>query len=257
MWEEYKKLTRRKKSFFVTTEAPEAVNLRSFVQPEASVKAKIIAKQKCSFVIDGDIVSKIIADLLLTPAARTTEGGDADEVLDDDPDVSNASSLSSVARSEGEEGNDNTDELPTNSDHFLVLEKKRILKMFVYNPEDDMYTAKVNSVLKLNLVAKFVAIGVSFRQASKLYHSVKEETGMGSLGSVNDYEVGQLCRIVCAVKNLQYLKELFKKIWAFSIGLDAGNNAGSSYLDIRMRCYFKGDLQNLHLLAIPMRATHW
>ena len=248
MWEEYKKLTHEeKKSFFVTTEAPEAVNLRSFVQPEASVKAKIIAKQKCSFVIDGDIVSKIIADLLLTPAARTTEGGDdADEVLDDDPDVSNASSLSSVARSEGEEGNDNTDELPTNSDHFLVLEKKRILKMFVYNPEDDMYTAKVNSVLKLNLVAKFVAIGVSFRQASKLYHSVKEETGMGSLGSVNDYEVGQLCRIVCAVNLQYYLNELFKKIWAFSIGRDTGNYAGSPNLDI----------QNLHLVAIPLREQH-
>jgi hypothetical protein len=56
--------------------------------------------------------------------------------------------------------------------------------------------------------------------------------------------------------NLQYLKELFKKIWAFSIGHDAGNNAGSSYLDIRMHCFFKGDLQNLHLLAIPMRERH-
>ena len=78
---------------------------------------------------------------------------------------------------------------------------------------------------------------------------------MGSLGSVNNYEVGQLCRIVCAV-NLQYLKELFKKLWAFSIGLDAGNNAGSSYLDIHMRCFFKGDLQNLHLLVIPMRERH-
>jgi hypothetical protein len=37
------------------------------------------------------------------------------------------------------------------------------------------------------------------------------------------------------------------------IGLDAGNNAGLSYLDVRMRCFFKGDIQNLHLLAIPMR----
>ena len=59
MWEEYKKLTHEeKKSFFAATEAPQAVNLRSFVQPEASVKAQIIAKQKCSFVIDGDIVAK-------------------------------------------------------------------------------------------------------------------------------------------------------------------------------------------------------
>ena len=40
------------------------------------------------------------------------------------------------------------------------------------------------------------------------------------------------------------------------IGLDAGNNAGLSYLDVRMQCFFKGDIQNLHLLAIPMREQH-
>jgi hypothetical protein len=73
MWEEYKKLTHEeKKSFFVTTKAPsKAVNLQSFAQAEASVNAQIIAKQKCSFVIDGDIVSKIIVDLLLTQATKT------------------------------------------------------------------------------------------------------------------------------------------------------------------------------------------
>jgi hypothetical protein len=55
--------------------------------------------------------------------------------------------------------------------------------MLVRSVEDDVSTAKVNSVCELNLAAKFDAIGVSFRQASKLYHSVKGETGMGSLGS--------------------------------------------------------------------------
>ena len=93
MWEDYKKLTHEgKKSFFATTEAPETVNLRSFVQPEASFKAQIIAKQKCSFVIDGDIVSKIIVDFLsMTPLARIEQqGGNLGEVQDD-PEVSNAS----------------------------------------------------------------------------------------------------------------------------------------------------------------------
>jgi hypothetical protein len=48
MWEDYKKLTNEeKKSFlFTMSEAPEAVNLRSFLQPEASVKAQVIAEQK-------------------------------------------------------------------------------------------------------------------------------------------------------------------------------------------------------------------
>ena len=52
------------------------------------------------------------------------------------------------------------------------------------------------------------------------------------------------------------MKELFKKIWTFSIGLDAANITGSSYLDFRMRCFFKGDIQNLHFLTIPMREQH-
>mgnify|MGYP003321281629 CR=1 FL=1 len=60
---------------------------------------------------------------------------------------------------------------------------------------------------------------------------------------------------MCTV-NLQGLKEILKDIWAFSIALDAGNNAGTAYLDLRMRCYYKNFLQNLHLLAIPMRERH-
>ena len=80
---------------------------------------------------------------------------------------------------------------------------------------------------------------------------------MGSLGSVTDGEVAQLCRIVCTILNLQYMQELFKKVWAFSIGHDTRNNAGLSHLGICMRCFFKGDIQNLHLLAtIPMREQH-
>ena len=79
MWDDYKKLSSaEKRCYFAATESPERVNLRSFVQPEASVKAKIIAKQKCSFVIDGDIVSKIIMDSLLPDAIqrrRATRSG--------------------------------------------------------------------------------------------------------------------------------------------------------------------------------------
>jgi hypothetical protein len=97
-----------------------------------------------------------------------------------------------------------------------------------------------HTVLKLNLLVKFVAIGVSFRQASRLYISVKKEIGFVVLGCVNDTDVAQLCRV----------------IWAFSIALDGGNNAGTSYLDIRIRFYMDGALHNFHLLAIPMRDRH-
>ncbi|KAI2492556.1 hypothetical protein MHU86_22007 [Fragilaria crotonensis] len=243
--EEYRKLAPAEKvHFFAVTESPERVNLRSFVQPEASLKAQIIAKQKCSFVIDGDIVSKLILELLLTPTIEEDKMCWMKVQHPHHPTRPYClkKKVTVVV----------TMSLPTLN---FMQRWKRILKMFVYTAEDDVYTVKVKSVLKLNMVASFVEIGVSFRQARRIYQAVKEQTGMGHLGSVSDGEVAQLCRIVCAI-NLQYLKELFKKVWAFSIGLDAGNNAGSSYLDIRMRCLFKGDIQNLHLLAIPMRERH-
>lgn len=169
MWEEYRKLAHAEKiHFFAVTESPERVNLRSFVQPEASLKAQIIAKQKCSFVIDGDIVSKLILELLLTP---TIEG--RQDVLDE----GSASASSNSAILPEEESDGGSDNEFTNTELYATLEKKRILKMFVYTAEDDVYTVKVKSVLKLNMVASFVEIlGVSFRQARRIYQAVKEQT---------------------------------------------------------------------------------
>jgi hypothetical protein len=52
------------------------------------------------------------------------------------------------------------------------------------------------------------------------------------------------------------LKDLMEKVWAFSIGLDGGNNAGTAYLAVCIRCYYNHNIQNFHLLAIPMREKH-
>jgi len=83
--------------------------------------------------------------------------------------------------------------------------KKNALKHFVCNQADNIFVNEVKSVLKLNMVTNFVSVGVSFRQASSLYQSMKEETGMGVMGSISDVVVAHHCRIVCTV-NLQYLK---------------------------------------------------
>lgn len=134
--------------------------------------------------------------------------------------------------------------------------RKNSLKAFTFDADDGVFTASVKSILKLNLVIKFISVGVSFRQASQLYHVVKDETGLSVLGCISNVDVANHCHIVCAI-NLQYLKEIFTKLWAFSIAFDAGNNAGTAYLDLRMRCFFTDKLcKNFHLLAIPMRERH-
>jgi len=77
--------------------------------------------------------------------------------------------------------------------------KKNALKHFVHNQGDNICVLEVKSVLNLNLVTNFVSVGVSFWQASRLYQSVKEETGMDLMGSIQDVEVAHHGRIVCAV----------------------------------------------------------
>ncbi|KAG7353887.1 hypothetical protein IV203_003242 [Nitzschia inconspicua] len=192
---------------------PEAIAMRSFVQPEASMKARINAKQKCDYLIDVEIIDKLIGGMLFD---TTSEGDNLDDV-----------------------------------------ERSKRIAMKVFDLEEDKQVSvtRVQSVLKLNIIVKFVEIGVSFRQASRLYQSVKDETEMGVMGSISDGDVASHCRVVCAV-NYQYLKEMLKNVWAFSIAIDAGNNAGTAYLYLRMQCYFKDNLQNLHLMAIPMRERH-
>jgi hypothetical protein len=63
------------------------------------------------------------------------------------------------------------------------------------------------------------------------------------------------CHIVCAV-NLQMLKDLMEKVWDFPISLDGGNNTGTAYLNVHVRCYHKHTLKNFHLLAITMLDKH-
>jgi len=57
--------------------------------------------------------------------------------------------------------------------------KKNALKHFVHNQAGNIFVIELKYVLKLNMVTNFVSVCVSFRQASRLYQSVKEETGMG------------------------------------------------------------------------------
>ena len=86
------------------------------------------------------------------------------------------------------------------------------MSLFVDNSKSEgtTYKATIQSVLQMNLIVRFLSCGVPFLQASKLYTGFKEETGMGVLGSINDGQVAQICRVICAV-NLQQLKDILKK----------------------------------------------
>jgi len=58
-------------------------------------------------------------------------------------------------------------------DYSFEPAKKKALKHFVHNQEDNIFVIAVKLVLKLNMVANFVPADVSFRQASRLCQFVK------------------------------------------------------------------------------------
>ena len=64
-----------KPNIFMKNESAEVVSMQSFVQPEGSMKACIIAKQKFKFIFDADIIETLIFGLLLS---NSEEEGDED-----------------------------------------------------------------------------------------------------------------------------------------------------------------------------------
>ena len=101
------------------------------------------------------------------------------------------------------------------------------------------------------LIVKFVKNGASFRQAAKHVESVKEVSGDGAYIGCSEGLCARFIRVVAAA-NYQAIHDVLQNSWTFSLAIDCGNKLGVNYLDVRVRVYAAGDLQNLHILAIPI-----
>ena len=64
-FDEYTRLTYdEKQTYFGEGEAKESINMKAFVQLSCSAHSRGLSKQSIQFVIDEQIVSKLISDLL-------------------------------------------------------------------------------------------------------------------------------------------------------------------------------------------------
>jgi hypothetical protein len=121
--------------------------------------------------------------------------------------------------------------------------------------EGGAFYVEVQSVKRFRLAVKLVALGDSFRSVSRQLGVIREETGMAEFGGASDVTVSNYVRIVCAV-SLQCVSEIWAASWAVSISFDCSSHQSRSYVDIRMRVFQKGELRNLHLIALPMFDRH-
>ena len=134
--------------------------------------------------------------------------------------------------------------------------KERALSIFKKSQDtDEMYTAKITNMKQFRLAVKYIALGSSFRQAARIFQVTKEETNLGYLGSMNVLKVIRYVRIMVAI-SLQSIKDLLAKSWCYSVAFDGSTYQHTSYLDIRMRVYYLGEIKTIHVIALPMFDRH-
>lgn len=181
-----------------------------------SLDAHLEDKQQIHFLINAPIVETVIGELLFHP--------------DDVEGVTRERALNMFKKLEDPSG---ANEVGQREVYELVLKTRR----------------------RFELCIKFVSCGASFRMASRLMDCTQAESGMAVYGGCSYLVTSSYTRIVCA-NALQILSDVLKEVWAFSVALDGSTHQGFSYLDIRVRFHWKGELLNFHLMALPLYERH-
>ena len=83
---------------------------------------------------------------------------------------------------------------------------------------------------------------------------VREETGLGKIGSCNSGLVSNYVRTVAAL-NFVALSKVLSSCWAFSIAFDGACSGVTTFIDLRLR-FYKDDIQDFHGILIPLSGAH-
>ena len=133
--------------------------------------------------------------------------------------------------------------------------KQSVLERFSFNEDRNLYEYACNNGLQFRLVVHAVGEALSFNQTSSVLSSVRSQTGNAEMGFFSKSIVINHVRAVVAL-NSQGISRLLEKNWCFSIAFDMGNKSNCSYLAVRLRLMFKGELHNVHLVAMPLNVRH-
>ncbi|KAI9918460.1 hypothetical protein PsorP6_011965 [Peronosclerospora sorghi] len=118
-------------------------------------------------------------------------------------------------------------------------------------PEDnaDVYSVKIESVLRFKMVLGFVQKGASFRSASRFVDIAREVTKVTYLQGCSEGVCATYIRIIGA-SILQDINDVLRRCWAYSTALDVGHAQGTSYMDVRIRfCTSAEILVKVHVIS--------
>jgi hypothetical protein len=113
----------------------------------------------------------------------------------------------------------------------------------------------IKNTKRFRLAVKLLANGSSFEKVKKDLKAVVEETGMGVYGGCSNGIVSQYSKWVCLM-SLQRLRDVSKSCWAMALALDGGTHFKRGYMDVRVRMFHDGKINNHHVMAVPMFESH-
>ena len=120
---------------------------------------------------------------------------------------------------------------------------------------DSRYRLDIANTQLFSLVVKFLSSGLSFRQVNRTLNEVKSTLKVSSIGFVSEALVGRYARYLVAL-SLQMMKDVLSNVWAFSLALDMSTLWGQGYLDVRIRVCSDGQINDMHMLTIPIHDRH-
>jgi hypothetical protein len=217
-------------------------------------EAEGVGKRAIVFNIDRDIVDVVVKDMMYAPQDDLESGNDdSDESSEEEQRFGSKAELEAY--------------LAKRRLNY-ALAKQKALDIFKRNEIqashndvelDFNYTITIpkTKTTVFSLATRYVSCGASFRMAANCIGKTYEIMKSPSLRSCSRRDVSSYARVVCAI-NLQRMKDLLKRTWAFSLALDSATHDSTSYLDIRVRYFDERScsIVNLHACALPMFDRH-
>ena len=118
------------------------------------------------------------------------------------------------------------------------------------------YSVMLKNSLQFYCIVDYLSVGCSFRQSAEIDMATRERTRIASMGSLNQGTIAKYARVCCAMNYMELKMLLSEDCWTFSVALDMSNHQATGYLDIRVRVYTKGKIQNYHVVSLPINGAH-
>jgi Tfp pilus assembly protein PilN len=115
----------------------------------------------------------------------------------------------------------------------------------------------IKNVMRFELTMDHISIDMLFGQMMATIQHAKDRTKIAKLNGMNNSIVRQYTHVLVVVA-LQQITNMVdhESVWAMSLASDGNTHHDQLFFNLHMRVCYRGNLVNLHLVAMPMFEQH-